>query len=810
MSEAFVSQLYRTVLGREPDAQGLIFWQQALDDQVIDPISLTLAFVQSQESARIQQPIIQLYYAVLNRIPDFEGLTFWVNAYRDGTPLQLIGAAMVQTEEFQRLYGQSTNADFLNDLYRNTLGREPDEAGASYWTSQIAQGISRADVLLGVSQSVEFVSLNSEKVQYVLLHQSIFGDTPTANMVQSAPPISDWAALTEGFYKAEGYRGVDVPGLDRRIVNAPEPEPTPPPMLDSTPESESASELDSESVVGPDPDTTAPTIITFAVASAIALTVASSEPGYAGLYSGASESDLVSEPDTPMALANTSYNITVRPQSTVTNAVLKVTDTSGNTTISPIRVFLGTSTSDAIIGTPYTDYIFGFDGDDTITGGAGADVINAGGGANVITDAGEGEDTILHTSADSSVRVEVTGTDTVTLTASQAGAVARGANGSSRTIDASTSTAGVGLIGGDGDDVLTGGSGNDVISGGAGADVINAGAGDNRIGGAGNGADVIIHDSEGTVFINVNGTDTVTLTASRAGATASGLMGASRTINASTSTADVTLISGNGADVLTGGSGNDSIDGGGGNDTIFGGAGNDTITGGLGADIINAGPGANVITDAGWGSDVITHDSVGTVAIAVTGLDTVTLTAHEAGATATGVGRQPRTIDASTSTADVTLIGSGSGGALTGGLGNDTISGGDGVGGVDVLTGGAGADQFVYTSTNQSIFGRQDLITDFSLTESDKIVFSGITVASSNLEHIQDYKSADTLQTAITLAARDNLIDNGVVVFHFGNETFIYRETAGARTTYESTDLVVRMDTLIGIAGTTSPTDFYT
>ena len=103
----------------------------------------------------------------------------------------------------------------------------------------------------------------------------------------------------------------------------------------------------------------------------------------------------------------------------------------------------------------------------------------------------------------------------------------------------------------------------------------------------------------------------MTLTASQVGASTSGTAGVAATVNASTSTAAVTLVGNTAADIFTGGAGNDTITGGAGNDTITGDAGNDTITGGLGADAINAGAGANIIVQA-------TGDSV--AATAVTGI----------------------------------------------------------------------------------------------------------------------------------------------------------------------------------------------
>ena len=64
------------------------------------------------------------------------------------------------------------------------------------------------------------------------------------------------------------------------------------------------------------------------------------------------------------------------------------------------------------------------------------------------------------------------------------------------------------------------------------------------------------------------------------------------------------LTTGTGADSVTGGGGNDTLTTGGGNDTAIGGAGDDTITTGTGSDSITGGDGNDVI-NAGSGSDTV-------------------------------------------------------------------------------------------------------------------------------------------------------------------------------------------------------------
>ena len=95
---AFVTLLYRNVLGREPDAPGLQTWTIALAggesraDVVLDfsesaeNIGLTSAGVEQglwlRDDSAAQ--VARLYHTTLNRLPDADGLVTWTNALQSG------------------------------------------------------------------------------------------------------------------------------------------------------------------------------------------------------------------------------------------------------------------------------------------------------------------------------------------------------------------------------------------------------------------------------------------------------------------------------------------------------------------------------------------------------------------------------------------------------------------------------------------------------------------------------------------------------------------------------------------------------
>jgi Ca2+-binding RTX toxin-like protein len=161
------------------------------------------------------------------------------------------------------------------------------------------------------------------------------------------------------------------------------------------------------------------------------------------------------------------------------------------------------------------------------------------------------------------------------------------------------------LYGGTGDDTLRGGTGADYMDGGDGADTFliedNFGT-DTIIGGEGG------TDSDVIDLSLLSGPVTVSYTGDEAGTITDGtdtltffeierliLTDRADVVDASGSTAAVSIDAGDGADRVDGGSGDDSIAGGDGNDSLVGGAGADSIEGGAGDDSAQGGDGNDTI-----------------------------------------------------------------------------------------------------------------------------------------------------------------------------------------------------------------------
>jgi hypothetical protein len=98
----------------------------------------------------------RIYEAAFDRKPDATGLGYWITQIDKGTSLKTVADGFLSSTEFNTLYGSSsTNSSFVDNLYRNILDRAGDKGGIDYWTGILNNGTSRAEVLLGFSESPE-------------------------------------------------------------------------------------------------------------------------------------------------------------------------------------------------------------------------------------------------------------------------------------------------------------------------------------------------------------------------------------------------------------------------------------------------------------------------------------------------------------------------------------------------------------------------------------------------------------------------------------------------------------------------------
>lgn len=163
---AFLTALYGNVLHRAPDAGGLAYWSNALKGGM-SRADVLISFSDSTENRSqvilgqngVEAQTYRLYKAAFDRKPDADGLNYWINARKQGVSLENVAQSFIASDEFKTLYGTNpTNTTFLTKLYGNVLDRAPDAAGEAWWNAAMDKGTTKAQVLVGFSESAENVA----------------------------------------------------------------------------------------------------------------------------------------------------------------------------------------------------------------------------------------------------------------------------------------------------------------------------------------------------------------------------------------------------------------------------------------------------------------------------------------------------------------------------------------------------------------------------------------------------------------------------------------------------------------------------
>jgi len=166
--QTFVHNLYRELLGREPDAPGLASWLSYLAADEGDAgrrAAVISGFMDSPEYK--QHQVTVMYEVFLHRAPEPQGLQGWVAALGEpgnpgphtsgsgeGSDEKMIAADILGSPEYFALHG-GTNQGYVDALYEDLLGRAADPGGEAYWMQQVANTGDRDGVARAIESSAE-------------------------------------------------------------------------------------------------------------------------------------------------------------------------------------------------------------------------------------------------------------------------------------------------------------------------------------------------------------------------------------------------------------------------------------------------------------------------------------------------------------------------------------------------------------------------------------------------------------------------------------------------------------------------------
>lgn len=188
-NECYVSQVYRDLLGRAPDAAGLAFYAGQLDRGEATRAGVAAA-LQASTEYRVRA-IDDLYRRYLDRPLDPAGQAAWLAFLDAGGRLEGVAASILGSDEYFARAGGTTGG-FLQAIYRDVLGRELDPGGQATWGGLLAAGNSRTFVANCVLGSVE-----SNRREVDALYQATLRRSPDASGREAFGSLLDAGASNE-------------------------------------------------------------------------------------------------------------------------------------------------------------------------------------------------------------------------------------------------------------------------------------------------------------------------------------------------------------------------------------------------------------------------------------------------------------------------------------------------------------------------------------------------------------------------------------------------------------------------------------
>jgi GT2 family glycosyltransferase len=173
-----------------------------------------------------------LFRAVSGQLADRDKLEDGIAQVRSGLSFEALAGNLATSPEFVERYGAEDNVDekYLTALYRDVLGREPDQAGIANFLEAGKNGMSRGQALASFASSEEALAfelaIGRESLLVQALYQTAFGRRAdpaglqgNLKQLQQGTPLE---ALAEAMTNSEEYRIRNGPSrqVDAEFVNA--------------------------------------------------------------------------------------------------------------------------------------------------------------------------------------------------------------------------------------------------------------------------------------------------------------------------------------------------------------------------------------------------------------------------------------------------------------------------------------------------------------------------------------------------------------------------------------------------------------
>ena len=214
----FAMQQYRDFLNREGDASGVSYWTEQLANNSSPRAEVIQAFAGNPDFAGAMDPIVRLYLAYFG-VPDFNGLSFWINEYLSGRyTLVAISQYFASSPQFNSS-GQLTNTQFAQIVDRLHVPSSPHDTSnlVPYYTSLLDTGaVTRGQLMVTRgSETSENIFRSRENVYVIDFYFGMLRRSPESggydywvNFLRSSGAK---LTLIQGFLGSPEYRARFLP-----------------------------------------------------------------------------------------------------------------------------------------------------------------------------------------------------------------------------------------------------------------------------------------------------------------------------------------------------------------------------------------------------------------------------------------------------------------------------------------------------------------------------------------------------------------------------------------------------------------------
>ncbi len=173
-NEEFIKKIYKALLNRDVDEEGLGYWLDQLERKRVPRVQLLNYIIFSDEFQKlckekykitpftredeIEAFVERFYSYVLQRDIDGEGKAYWVKELEEKRKRASdIAMDFFNSKEF--LQKKISDDDFVNIAYRTLLNREPEKEGRAFWRDKLKEDISREELIKNFINSKEFENI---------------------------------------------------------------------------------------------------------------------------------------------------------------------------------------------------------------------------------------------------------------------------------------------------------------------------------------------------------------------------------------------------------------------------------------------------------------------------------------------------------------------------------------------------------------------------------------------------------------------------------------------------------------------------